>query len=233
MIKNMTLFRKKLSIRMLDSYIRWYMHVFEWFKRVESVHMLLSYNMWVKTLEFINKALLQICRLKIKHSLFQELWELNRDKVERLQVDEFELILENLKISADEIEVLNKICPKKIIITQLKLPFKILQACLTLNSSNLSLNYVTCFESLWKLNFLRAQIMFIDSDFNQEISFLYESASLEIHTNEFNKIKLLKAKGNSRRNYLLFIPSQAIKFLKTKRYSSTKNSLKINLRYFK
>ena len=195
--------------------------------------MLFSYNMWVKTLEFINKTSLQICQLKIKHSLFQELWELNRDKVEKLQVDKFELILDDLKISTDEIEVLNKICPETIIITQPKLPFEILQACSTLNSLNLSFNSDTYFDSLWKLVFSRAQIMFIDSDINQEISFLCESASLKIHTNELNKIKLLKAKRkNGKETYFVFIPSQSIKILTIKRYSTTKNSFLLSEDYF-
>ena len=124
---------------------------------------------------------------------FKVLGKSHRDKLWRLQIDSLNLTMIDNEISIETVEVLNEIKLNTISIDSLNNSFENAKMCLNLNSITTEVLFKDSWKTVWRLELFKTPVLLFDSESNQKLHFLCESAVFEVNEDGFKEIVLLKA----------------------------------------
>ena len=199
------------------------------FNRIYHINMERSVQeVWVKYLELVTKSSIRINRLDILEEMIKILYNLYRDKLAWLKIDELSWRMFASDLSEETVEALNLIKHNNLSVNGLSQSFYSLKMCMLLNSTNINIGFYTHFDTMLELTFLNSKILFFDSDSDQNFNINSESVAFRILTEEFKSIVLLKAdKKKFNTSDCLFIPLSSIKDLKLSRLKITESHLEL------
>ena len=173
-----------------------------------------------KNLRIIEQASIHATILNISDENLKIIDEFYKDRHINLMIDYLFLYYNSqTDISNRDIEVLNKINPKALLINKIRRTLENIKSLTLLNCINISAKFVFGFNR-FELSFLCAPFQLFSIELAQRQSFECDSVAFNIDLNKFEKIKFIKSSTFG----CLFIPFDTIydiKYSRLKQISST------------
>ena len=130
------------------------------FKNISWIEMQYTfYDHWLKNLEIIDKALINVDKLNFRDNILSMLWEFNRDRLKRLKVNEVRLSFPS--ISDFEIEALNEIKFRTLNLDEIDYSFDAVQLLTQFNSTDITMKFKSNFSVIFKIMILNSSILLL------------------------------------------------------------------------
>ena len=100
-----------------------------------------TYKYWANKIEQINRASICIDKLIIWGNMFERMWVIQKDKLQRLKVDWLSLSDYDFELSNEAIEVLNEIKLNMLTINEMSYSFDYLKLYLSLNLTKIQITF--------------------------------------------------------------------------------------------
>ena len=193
-----------------------------------------SDEIWVKNLQLIAKASVSIGLLFISENKLNILMETDSEKLANLRVNYLSFSKQpEERISKGTIEILNWMSPKTLFIQYLERSFDDLKFIFSLSSPHIDIYFKNSLDSVFKLTFLKANVLYFDSGMNQKTSFKVNEIEFSIKNKSFKEIHLIKEDFDTSGWYhFIFIPFEWILQLKINELKISSSFSEFNKEFF-